>query len=99
MGGAHIALVVWLLNLPEIEVAFEGLNQCLRLKSSMPFKIYLSQNNSSNRNPKMKMKTSLEILNTIAHHKNQQAYGFVNTRSRVTWLFLILHIVLKTCTM
>ena len=33
--------------------------------ASSPFKIHLSQNNSSKRNPKLKMKTSLEVLNII----------------------------------
>ena len=36
-----------------------------RLKSSMPFKTYLSQYNPSKCNPKLKMKTSLEVLNII----------------------------------
>ena len=31
----------------------------------MPFKLYLSQNNPSKRNPELKMKTWIEVLNII----------------------------------
>jgi hypothetical protein len=34
------------------------------------FKIYLSQNNPSKRNPKLKMKMSLEVLNIITQTSN-----------------------------
>ena len=79
--------------------------QCSRLKSSMPFKCDLalrnipSENNSTKRNPKLKMKTSLEVLNI-----NLFATG-TNKRMELSLQevgldgsFFILYVVLKTCT-
>ena len=74
--------------------AWSGRCQCSRLKSSRPFKcdsalqkIPLSKQ-PSKRNPNLKMKTSLEILNTALSLQEMESDGW----------FLILHIVLETCT-
>jgi hypothetical protein len=40
-----------------------------------PFKIYVSQNNPSKRNPKLKMKMSLEILNIICMSQEPTSVG------------------------
>ena len=40
-----------------------------------PFKIYLSQNNPSGHNPKLKMKTSLEVLNIICPPQEPTSVG------------------------
>jgi hypothetical protein len=37
-----------------------------------PFIIYLAQNGPSKRNPKLKMKTSLEVLNTLVTRTNKR---------------------------
>ena len=43
-----------------------------------PFKIYLSQHNPSKRNPKLKMKTSLEVLNIICMSQEPTSIGHCN---------------------
>ena len=46
------------------------------------FKIYLSRNNPSKRNPKLKMKTSLEVLNIICPPQASNNFNNVFTRHR-----------------
>ena len=54
-----------------------------------PFKIYLSQNNPSKRNPILKMKTSLEVLNIIClPQRTQQRRALSLQRSRFRWSIL-----------
>jgi serine/threonine protein kinase len=43
-----------------------------------PFKIYLSENNPSKCNPKLKMKTSLEVLNIICLPQEPTSVGHCN---------------------
>ena len=55
--------------------------QCSRLKSSMPFKCdlalskYTSLNNPSGHDPKLKMRTSLEVLNIICPPQEPTSVG------------------------
>jgi hypothetical protein len=65
-----------------------------------PFKIHLSQNNPSKRNPKLKIKTSLEVLNVICPSQeptNKRRASSLQEEELDSW-FLILHSVLETCT-
>ena len=45
------------------------------------FKIYLSQNNPSKRNPKLKMNTSLEVLNIIYPPKERTSAGYCHYKN------------------
>ena len=60
-----------------------------------PFKIYLSQNSPSKRNPNLKMNTSLEVLNMICPPQEPTSIGL--QEMELDGWFLILHIVLETC--
>ena len=44
-------------------------------KSWVPFKIYFSRNNPSRRNPKLKMKTALEVLDIICPPQEPTSVG------------------------
>jgi hypothetical protein len=69
-GKRPVFLVV-----PERKKRERDLGQCSKLKSSMPFKISLSQNNPSKRNPKLKMKTLFEVLNIICPSQEPTSVG------------------------
>ena len=64
-----------------------------------PSNIHLSQNNPSKCDLKLKMKTSLEVLNVICPPQEPTSVGHCHYKkwSKNGWL-LILHIVLKTYT-
>ena len=65
-----------------------------------PFKIYLSQNNPSKCNPKLKMETSPEVFNTICTPQELTSLRHCHLQEmELDGWFLLLHIVLETCTM
>ena len=63
-----------------------------------PFKFYLFQNNLSKRKTQLKMKTSIEVLNIVCHHKTNKCTALSLQEIKLDGWFLILLIVLKTCT-
>ena len=81
-------------------------DQCSRLKLSLPFKcdlalqnIPFSQNNPSKRNPKLKMKTSLEVLDLICPPtRTNKRMALSLQEVELDGCFVTLQIVLKTCT-
>ena len=75
-----------------------GQDWSLRCPSNMTwlFKTNLSQNNPSQRNPKLEMKTSLEVLNMPITRINKCRALSLQEVELDGW-FLILHIILKTC--
>ena len=65
----------------------------------MPFKLFLSQNNPSKHNPKLKMKTSLEVLNIICPATGPHMCRALSLQEvELDGSFLILHTILKTWT-
>ena len=71
----EVALSIYLQHISHIENDWASM-ECSRLKSSMPFKHDLAlQNNSSKRNPILKMKMSLEVLNIICPSQKPTSVG------------------------
>ena len=63
------------------------------------FKIYLSQNNPSKCNPKLKMKMSLTVLNRISPPQEPTKHRALSLQEvELDGWFSILHIILETCT-
>ena len=63
------------------------------------FKIYFSSKNPSKRNPNWKWRRHLKSSIWSARHKNNKRKALSLHEVEVNGLFLISHIVLKTCTM
>ena len=62
------------------------------------FKIYLSQNNPSKCNPKVKMKASLEVITIICMSQEPISVGHLSLQEvELDGWFLIPHIILETC--
>ena len=76
-------LIIHMPNYERTIFSPKGSMAVFRLKSSMPFKLdlglqnipHLSQNNPSNRNPKLNMKTSVEVLSIICLPQEPSSVG------------------------